>query len=58
MLSLNDQLRTLIKQSPKVATVEAAAVKLGKTTIAKEAYRLVLLGVTSLAEAQRVLKQQ
>ena len=58
MLSLNDQLRTLIKQSPKIATVEAAAVKLGKTTITKEAYKLVLLGVTSLAEAQRILKQQ
>ncbi|MDA7932390.1 hypothetical protein N9B53_01075, partial [Mariniblastus sp.] len=58
MLSLNDQLRTLIKQSPKITTVEAAAVKLGKTTITKEAYKLVLLGVTSLAEAQRILKQQ
>ncbi|MDA7903257.1 ATPase, T2SS/T4P/T4SS family [Mariniblastus sp.] len=58
MLSLNDQLRTLIKQSPKITTVEAAAVKFGKTTITKEAYKLVLLGVTSLAEAQRILKQQ
>ncbi len=58
MLSLNDQLRTLIRQSPKISTVEAAAVKMGKTTITKEAYKLVLLGVTSLAEAQRILKQQ
>ncbi|MDC0311262.1 hypothetical protein OAL19_00100 [bacterium] len=48
----------MLKQSPKITTVEAAAVKLGKTTITKEAYKLVLLGVTSLAEAQRILKQQ
>ena len=58
MLTLNDQLRTLIRQSPKISTVEAAAVKMGKTTITKEAYKLVLLGVTSLTEAQRILKQQ
>jgi len=58
MLSLNDQLRALIKQRPNTATVEAAAVKNGKTTITKEVYKLVLLGVTSLAEAQRILKQQ
>lgn len=58
MLSLDDQLRALVKQRPNTATVEAAAVKNGKTTITKEVYKLVLLGVTSLAEAQRILKQQ
>ncbi len=56
MLTLNDQLRELIKKNPKVDVIEQAAIKLGKKTIANQAYKLVLLGVTSLAEAQRVLK--
>ena len=58
MITLNDQLRVFVKKNPQVAAVEQAAVKLGKAPIADQAYKLVLLGVTSLAEAQRVLKEQ
>jgi type II secretory ATPase GspE/PulE/Tfp pilus assembly ATPase PilB-like protein len=58
MITLNDQLREFIKKNPQVAAVEQAATKLGKTPLANQAYKLVLLGVTSLAEAQRVLKEK
>ena len=47
-----------MKKNPKIAPIEQAAVKLGKKPLAQQAYRLVLLGVTSLAEIQRVLKEQ
>jgi type II secretory ATPase GspE/PulE/Tfp pilus assembly ATPase PilB-like protein len=58
MITLNDPLRQIVKKNPKIAPLEEAAVKLGKKTLAQQAYQLVLLGVTSLAEAQRVLKEQ
>ena len=58
MITMDDQLRAFIRQNPKISAIEQAAVKLGKAPIANQAYKLVLLGVTSLAEAQRVLKEQ
>jgi type II secretory ATPase GspE/PulE/Tfp pilus assembly ATPase PilB-like protein len=54
LLTMSDQLKTVIKQKPDVATVEAASIKLGKKPLVNQAYQLVLLGVTSLAEVQRV----
>lgn len=56
LLEMSDPLREFIKKNPDPASIEKAAVKLGKKTLAMEAYQLVLLGVTSLAEVQRVLK--
>ena len=53
-LELNEQLRAFIRKQPQAAAIEAAAVKLGKTPLVNQAYKLVLLGVTSLAEVQRV----
>ena len=58
LITMSDQLRVFIKKNPQAAAVEQAAIKLGKAPIANQAYQLVLLGVTSLAEAQRVLKEQ
>ena len=58
ILTLDDRLRDFIKKNPKVGPVEQAAVKLGKLPLATEAYKLVLYGVTSLAEVQQVLKKQ
>lgn len=58
MLTLDDQLRKFIKKNPKVTAIEQAATKLGKTSLANQTYKLVLLGVTSLAEAQQMLKQK
>ncbi|MDG1875277.1 MAG: ATPase, T2SS/T4P/T4SS family [Mariniblastus sp.] len=57
MITVDDQLRDVIKKNPKIAAVEQVAAKLGKQPLATQAYKLVLLGVTSLSEAQRVLKQ-
>ena len=54
MLQLDDQLRAVIRKQPQPAAIEAAAVKLGKTPLINQAYKLVLLGVTSIAEVQRV----
>ena len=54
LLQLDDQLRAVIRKQPQAAAIEAAAVKLGKSSLANQAYKLVLLGVTSLAEVQRV----
>ncbi|MEL7498696.1 MAG: ATPase, T2SS/T4P/T4SS family [Planctomycetota bacterium] len=56
LIDVTDPLRNVIRTNPQPAAIEAAAVKLGKKSIAAQAYQLVLLGVTSLAEVQRVLK--
>jgi type II secretory ATPase GspE/PulE/Tfp pilus assembly ATPase PilB-like protein len=58
MLKMSDPLRELITKTPKAAAIESAAIKLGKKSLAQEAYQLVLLGVTSLAEVQRVLQEK
>ena len=58
MIALDDQLRKFIAKNPKADAIEKAAVKLGKNSLANQTYKLVLLGVTSLAEAQRILKQK
>jgi len=55
ILQLDDQLRAFIRKQPQAPAIEAAAVKLGKTPLANQAYKLVLLGVTSLAEVQSPL---
>ena len=54
LLQLDEQLRAFIRKQPQAAAIEAAAVKRGKTPLINQAYKLVLLGVTSIAEVQRV----
>ena len=54
LLQMNEQLKAVVRKQPQAAAIEAAAVKLGKTPLINEAYKLVLLGVTSIAEVQRV----
>ena len=54
VLQLDEQLRAVIRKKPQAAVIEAAAVKSGKLPLANQAYKLVLLGVTSLAEVQRI----
>ena len=56
MIAVDDQLRNFIAKNPKADAIEKAALKLGKKSLASQTYKLVLLGVTSLAEAQRILK--
>ncbi len=58
MLTVNDQVRKTLKESPKAAAVDAAARKSGaKIAMSASAWKLVLLGVISLQEAQQALKQ-
>ena len=58
LIEMNDQLRGLLRKSPSAEAIESAAQKSGKIPTIKQAYKLVLLGVTSLAEVQRVFKQK
>ena len=58
MLEMNEQVVSALKSNPKVDAVEQAARKSGKTSLSQQTYKLVLLGVTSLAEAQRMLKSK
>ena len=57
MIEVNDEIRNLLRTKPTVEAIEKAAQKAGKSPLAKQAYRLVLLGITSLAEVQRMLKE-
>ncbi len=57
MLDMTDAVQTLLRQNADAAKLELAAQKSGKASIQQQAYRLVLLGVTSIAEVQRVFKK-
>lgn len=57
LLEVNDAVRKTLLTNPKLEAVEQAAKEAGKKSLASNAYKLVLLGVTSLAEAQRALKE-
>ena len=56
LLEVTDPVRIALQQNPKVDAIEQAATKAGKQTLVSSAYKLVLLGVTSLGEVQRVFK--
>ncbi len=58
LLEVNDAVRATLKSQPKIDAVEQVARKSGKKSISQQTYQLVLLGVTSLAEAQRMLKAE
>ena len=56
MISMTDQLRKFMLKNPDVNNLAAAAKKLGNPTLTQQAYRLGLVGLTSVAEIQRSLK--
>jgi type II secretory ATPase GspE/PulE/Tfp pilus assembly ATPase PilB-like protein len=56
-LVVDDEIRNLIAKKPNASEIEALAQKLGKLSIQKQAHKLVLLGVTTIAEVQRVFKK-
>ncbi len=58
LLEVNDAIRATLKSQPKVDAIEQVARKSGKASISQQTYKLVLMGVTSLAEAQRMLKAE
>ena len=58
MLTINDEVREVLMQTPKPAAIDAVAKRSNaKMAMASSAYRLVLLGVISLQEAQASLKK-
>ena len=58
MLTINDEVRQVLIESPKAGAVEAIAKKSNaKIPMTSSAWKLVLLGVISLQEAQAALKK-
>lgn len=57
LLTMNDDLRKLLAQTPKLDVLRKAARKAGMRPLQEEGLLLVLKGVTSLADLTRVLKQ-
>ena len=53
---VGDQVRKTLLTNPQVDAIEKAAISEGKRPLIAEGYRLVLLGVTSIAEIQRVMQ--
>lgn len=59
VIAVNDAVREALKKTPKVEHIDAAAKKTGaRKTLAQNAYQLVLLGVTSIEEVQKVLSKK
>jgi type II secretory ATPase GspE/PulE/Tfp pilus assembly ATPase PilB-like protein len=56
LLVLDDTVRNVLRTTPKIDLVRQAARKAGMHTLQEEGIALVVQGVTSLAELQRVLK--
>ena len=56
LLEVTDAVRQVLNQKPSPAAIEKVAVAEGKLPLIKEAYKLVLLGITSISEVQRALK--
>jgi len=58
MLTINDEVRQVLQETPKPNAIEAIAKRSNaKMPMASSAWRLVLLGVISLQEAQAALKK-
>ena len=56
LLVVDDGVREVLMKSPKVDLLRAAARRGGMKTFQEEGLVLVVKGVTSMAELQRVLK--
>jgi len=56
LLEITDNLRQVLMKQPTSEAIEKSARAEGKTSLIAEGYKLVLLGLTSIAEVQRVLK--
>jgi type II secretory ATPase GspE/PulE/Tfp pilus assembly ATPase PilB-like protein len=57
VLEVDDGVREVLRQAGTADQIESAALAGGKTTLARNAQKLVLLGVTSIAEIKRVFKK-
>jgi type II secretory ATPase GspE/PulE/Tfp pilus assembly ATPase PilB-like protein len=57
IMVFNDQMKQVLIQAPKLDVLKQAAKQAGNRSLQEEGILLVALGVTSLTELQRVLKQ-
>jgi type II secretory ATPase GspE/PulE/Tfp pilus assembly ATPase PilB-like protein len=57
LLVLDDRLRQALRKQPNLDAIKQLARSAGNRTLQEEGVLLVALGITSLAELQRVLKQ-
>ena len=53
---MNDSLRKTVLNQPSLEAIRQVAQKTGHASGAANAYKLALLGITSVNEAQRALK--
>ena len=56
MIRVTPQIREALLKQPKIQVIRTLATEAGDLPMLKQGYRLVLLGITSIAEIQRVLK--
>ena len=57
MIAMNDQLRSGMRKKLSVDSIKKLASKTGNMSMLGSGYKLVLLGITSLAEVQRAMKE-
>ena len=56
MIVVNDQIRSALLKNSSAEVIRKLATKTGNQPMLAGAYQLVLLGITSLAEVQRAMK--
>lgn len=56
MIRITPEIREALLKQPKLEVIRQLASKAGDLTMLQQGYRLTLLGITSIAEVQRVLK--
>ena len=56
LIEVNDQLRSVLVKQPKIEKIAAASQQLGNLSLSQQAYRLAIVGLTSVSEIQRALK--
>ena len=57
LLKIDDNIRKMIVNDPRVESIRQAALQSGHVPMSEQGLKLVLAGVTSLSELQRVLKK-
>lgn len=56
MIQITPQIREALLKQPKINVIRTLATEAGDLPMLRQGYRLVLLGITSISEIQRVLK--
>jgi type II secretory ATPase GspE/PulE/Tfp pilus assembly ATPase PilB-like protein len=57
MIAVDDRLRGVLTKQPELAAIQTYVRESGQLSLIEQSYKLVLLGITSLSEIQRVMKK-